>query len=417
MSKKIILRDRLITLLSLYLRRKTSPQTLFYKPLKYWPNMPDKKLEYIEDKYGLSVAIRWFTPMAYFLLFFCIAWDSFLIFWYTSVIGAGAPWIFAVFPMVHLAVGIGLTYYTFCLFFNKTYVDVMDGYLDVRHAPIPWWKGNVHLSTNDIEQIYVKEVISSNNNTTTRYYGLHAKMVDGLDEKLLNVGGLDAQQAKELEHRLEAYIGIDDRPVVGEYHGGIVKDQLPQPRRQRRTDYQSPLSFLYALNIGENINFLENDYQIRHISQFDWNDGDSDKSLQLLDSQQQETLLYIQKNRSLVQAFREEKIPLYESNQIAFRTIQPHTAITFKNQQYLLDSHSTGEAFLSDTGEPLKAEQWIYLNQESMERIRIVNFQNQITFYQGTKAEEQQFEKTEDQLNLRELDINYDRLDDDEDYV
>src|SRR5438445_5351048 len=57
---------------------------------------------------------RWFRPMHVFLLFFCIAWDSFLVFWYSMAIFAPAPGGFdiiaIVFPICHVAVGVGLTY-------------------------------------------------------------------------------------------------------------------------------------------------------------------------------------------------------------------------------------------------------------------------------------------------------------------
>jgi hypothetical protein len=37
---------------------------------------------------------RWFTPSVIFLVFFCIAWDSFLIFWYSMAFNSKhVPWI------------------------------------------------------------------------------------------------------------------------------------------------------------------------------------------------------------------------------------------------------------------------------------------------------------------------------------
>lgn len=56
-----------------------------------------------------SVHWRWFEPSLFLLMFFCIAWDSFLVFWYTMAFTHNGPWIMIVFPMAHLAVGVGLT--------------------------------------------------------------------------------------------------------------------------------------------------------------------------------------------------------------------------------------------------------------------------------------------------------------------
>jgi len=117
--------------------------------------MLETKLDVIEDKYGLSIQFSWFKPATYFIIFFCIAWNSFLFFWYTNLIGA--PWIAYLFPIGHVAVGISLIYYTLCLLFNKTYIDVDDKHLWIHHAPIPWWRGNADISVDEIDQIFVKE--------------------------------------------------------------------------------------------------------------------------------------------------------------------------------------------------------------------------------------------------------------------
>jgi len=74
------------------------------------------------DRWGpeLTITRRWFSAVLLFLVFFCIAWDSFLVFWYTMAFRADAPWIMKVFPIVHVAVGVGLTYYTIAGFVNST---------------------------------------------------------------------------------------------------------------------------------------------------------------------------------------------------------------------------------------------------------------------------------------------------------
>jgi hypothetical protein len=115
------------------------------------------KLHVIEDQQGLSIQFAWFSPTAIFLAFFCLVWFGFLTFWYTMAGATGAPLLFFIFPLIHVAVGLGLGYYTLCLFFNKTYIDIHDHHLWVHHTPIPWWKGNVNIAVQDIEQVYVKE--------------------------------------------------------------------------------------------------------------------------------------------------------------------------------------------------------------------------------------------------------------------
>lgn len=381
--------------------------------------MFDKKLNYYEDDYQFSASFKWFTPVAFFLLFFCIAWDSFLLFWYSIALSGNAPWIMAVFPILHVAAGIGLTYYTICLFFNRTDISIADQQLDIHHSPIPWWKGNVNLPTKDIKQIYVKEKINSNKNGgQTRSYVLNCKMMDGSDKKLLNVGVLDAQQAKELEHRLEAFIGIDNEPVPGEYHTGLAPAAAPQARRQRKNADQSPLGYLQDLRIDDGLQIDDTNYTLSHLSQYDWHNGDSDKSMQLLSEDRQEQLLYLQQSMGLSKAWLEEKLPLFASTEINFFSQQPAASIQFGGKEYWLDQHYKGDAFINGSPGPQNIDQWLYQTKDQSAMLRIINFNSQIMYFTGSPLSPHQLQLTLDPgLELRDLDIEYRSSDDDEGFV
>ncbi len=163
-----------------------------------------------------------------FLLFFAIAWDSFLVGWYwllTSGPFGGAngmpgPFklIFFVFPIAHVAVGVGLTYFVLAGLLNSTVVRVADGMLSVRHGPIPW-RGNLDLPTDEIEQIYCQNKLHHSRNddghtTTSMQYEVHA-VISSQKKKLLG-GLLEADQALFVEQRLERFLNLEDRPVPGE---------------------------------------------------------------------------------------------------------------------------------------------------------------------------------------------------------
>lgn len=169
----------------------------------------------VEDWGGrLQIVRRWFTPVAFFLLFFCIAWDAFLIFWYSMAFGGNAPWIMKVFPIAHVAVGVGLTYFTIALFVNKTQIAVEAGQLGIRHGPLPW-PGSGSYDTTDIEQFYCKQRVRHGKNSSQTTYELHAVVGDGQKKKLLS-GLHETDQALYIEQQLEDHLGIEDRPVGGE---------------------------------------------------------------------------------------------------------------------------------------------------------------------------------------------------------
>jgi hypothetical protein len=163
---------------------------------------------------GLRITRRWFSGVFIFLAFFCIAWDSFLVFWYSMAFGGGAPWIFKVFPIVHLAVGVGLTYFTLAGFLNTTTIQVAMDELTIQHGPLPWF-GNHRLSVHDLDQLYSQQEMNRNRNGVSYSYKVNA--VTKGNRKITLVSGLtEADQALFIEQQLENYMRIKDRPVPGE---------------------------------------------------------------------------------------------------------------------------------------------------------------------------------------------------------
>src|SRR5262249_46570692 len=122
---------------------------------------------------GLWITRRWFSGAFIFLAFFCVAWDSFLVFWYTMAFGANAPWIFKVFPIIHLAVGVSLTYFTLAGFVNHTTIHVDGEDLTVRHMPLPWF-GNHRLPLRQLDQLYSQQEVNRNRNGPSYSYKVNA---------------------------------------------------------------------------------------------------------------------------------------------------------------------------------------------------------------------------------------------------
>jgi hypothetical protein len=165
----------------------------------------------------LVILRRWFSPKYVFLLFFCVVWDGFLLFWYSIVFsqgGEGPAVIMGLFPLLHVAVGVGLTYSTLAGFLNTTTLTVEDDLLRVRHRPVPWI-GNRDLRVADLKQLYVREHVSRSRNGTSTTYRVHAVLDGGNDLKLLS-GLEDASQALYVEQQIERHLGIVDEAVGGE---------------------------------------------------------------------------------------------------------------------------------------------------------------------------------------------------------
>lgn len=169
----------------------------------------------VEDQDGMTrIRWRWFTPSHLFLLVFCILWNGFLATWYGISFAVDAPLIMKLFPIIHVAVGVGLSYYTLTGFVNRTVIEVSRSQLTIHHGPLPW-RGNMSEPGRQFTQLYGEENSRTNKGHTTFTYDLIALDREGRKVKLLS-GLTEKDQVLYLEQTLERRLGIEDAPVDGE---------------------------------------------------------------------------------------------------------------------------------------------------------------------------------------------------------
>jgi len=166
----------------------------------------------MEERYGeLVLSRKWFSIGAVLLLVFAIFWDGFLFTFYKMMLSGDTVPIGAVlFPVLHVAAGVGITYSAIAGLVNKTTITVGVDQLTIRHGPIPW-RGNRTLYRSDFVQLYVEEVRRKNNTS----YRLNAVLANQKKLKLLS--GIDERsQAIFVEKEIEKFMDIQDERVSGE---------------------------------------------------------------------------------------------------------------------------------------------------------------------------------------------------------
>ena len=163
---------------------------------------------------GLRITRRWFSWKVIPMAFFCLFWDGFLIFWYIMVFSTKAPLIFAIFPVVHLSVGVAITYATLATLLNTSLIEITAKSFQVYHEPLPW-SGEIQIPTRELEQLYCTQKTHHGENSDTTTYDLHAVTADGRNKTLLK--GMDSPDiALYLEQQIESWLNIEDQPVSGE---------------------------------------------------------------------------------------------------------------------------------------------------------------------------------------------------------
>lgn len=168
----------------------------------------------------LTISWRWFSPAGLALIPFCIAWNVFLVGWYSigfSMLGQMGIFslIMLIFPIGHVAVGVGLLYACAVNLCNSTQVTVRSGKLTLSHGPIYAGKTQ-ELSVDEIDQLYVKSELNTGKTPRIGKNGgllnqtLCARTKHGREVKLLP-HNTDADIARAVEHLVEKHLGIEDR--------------------------------------------------------------------------------------------------------------------------------------------------------------------------------------------------------------
>ena len=166
------------------------------------------------DEHSGAFRIHWKWPklMAVPLVFFSLAWDSFLVFWYYGAAqrddASLAEWLF---PLGHVAVGLVLPYVAVAFWVNRTSVEVSGAEITVTHRPLPF-PGNRRLQVMDLRQLFCVERARQKGSPT---YAVMARLASGREVTLIS--GLSSdREARFIEEKIEQRIGLGNQPVTGE---------------------------------------------------------------------------------------------------------------------------------------------------------------------------------------------------------
>ena len=118
---------------------------------------------------GDAVIIRrsWRTLAALPIFIFLIPWFGFLGFWYYHAFTMKhAPLVMFLFPLIHLAAGLGLAYFAAASLINSTNITISTSSVKCETGPLPW-RGNRSLPAEVIRGLVVRE--RSGNKGSVRY--------------------------------------------------------------------------------------------------------------------------------------------------------------------------------------------------------------------------------------------------------
>ena len=330
-----------------------------------------------------------------------MVWNSSIWLFLGKAVTTGESLLLILLPILFAVIGLGLLYYTACLFFNKSWIDIEGGMLKISHRPIPWWKGNKSLEIDQINQVYVKEKISkSKKGGITYYYHLRAKLQDGEDVLLFDIDETESTEVLLLESKIEDYLGIRDRPVKGEY-SSISKN--------KESDIAEPRELLInrdtLLEIEDQIKIGKRKFQVIHKSQYDWNNGNSDCQFQILDESNLAKIIAIEQNKGLFEYYLKDELNILVTKGFNFNDVEPPSNIMHKSETFHLLKISEGNQFRSDLSEPIQSKKWSYKSKNGSV-LSIIKDKGMFTYYIGNQLDKDSIVRLNDGLELKPLKEN-----------
>ena len=177
-----------------------------------------------DDGANLRLVRRWFDYSYIGTAIFCVFWDGFLVMWYSIAFSVDGPVLMIIFPIMHVVVGVWLTYTTIAGFFNSTVVTLSETTLEVKHGPVPWL-GNVSVPVTAIEQLYCTHAAmntwrwnrnagASQNLLLALPVALNALLTNGRKQIVLRA--VPREEGLYIEQQLEDWLEIEPAHVPGQ---------------------------------------------------------------------------------------------------------------------------------------------------------------------------------------------------------
>ena len=161
-------------------------------------------LDLVDAPDGPVIRKVWLTWKVVPLAFFAVFWDGFLVFWYVQAFSKPNPQLMSVlFPLGHVAVGLGLTYYVIASLVNRTDILITRFAVRVATGPAPWI-GNKEVKAGDITDVLVRE--RSANRGSRTYSVMYAD--PSRKERKLVASLSESDQAEFVAQMIRTTLGI-----------------------------------------------------------------------------------------------------------------------------------------------------------------------------------------------------------------
>ncbi len=175
-----------------------------------------KGIEMLKVFGELNIEMKWRHSVSFFMMFFTIFWNIMVLPFALIAIFTGELGMLLGISL-HLLVGIGLILWALAALFNTTYIVVDEHFIRIEHRPFKLFYKEYELEVLQVQQLYVKKYQNGSTNGNPNYAFAVMIQMKNKEEFQLVKGLAKPAQALYIEQEIEKFIGIEDKPMIGEF--------------------------------------------------------------------------------------------------------------------------------------------------------------------------------------------------------
>jgi hypothetical protein len=167
-------------------------------------------------------------------------------------------------------------------------------------------------------------------------------------------------------------------------------------KSRRELEQQKELSKLNVQDIqkGFLLDYQHETWEVVEETQYDWEQGSSDKLFELKNAQNKSVLLFVCQNMAIYDTWIEEKFNYQDTVKSKLDKINYETALKFdfKGQTFLKKQIDVGYRYVAGTYKGKKIKQHKYICQDEKQSFRIITYKGEISMlFLGTKVSNFEF--------------------------
>lgn len=272
-------------------------------------------------------------------------------------------------------------------------LEVAEGFILVKYLFSSQTQPNTYsFEAENIKQIYItrdiKQLISEKGEQENSYsYQLLIEKNDGQKVIILSEDNLSSQEAEKTHLIMEKSRDYLERKLY------FLSDEKMENRRELEQEEERSELKIQDIQKGFLLDYQNETWEVVEQTQYDWEQGNSDKLFQLKNAQNKIVLLFVCQNMAIYTTWIEENLNYQKVLKYNLDKINYQTALKFdfKGKIFFKKQVDIGNSYVANSYKGKKIKQHKYISQDGKQSFRVLIAKGDSTMFLGKRVENFEF--------------------------